>query len=85
MATVPPAASMRACSPGRYGLWSMLISTASPRRTRMARLSPQLPTKMCVGVTSAVMAVLPLWSSPRCTSGAWGVGAWGKGGDGMGV
>ena len=29
----------------------------------MARESPQLATKMCVGVTSAVIAVLPLWSS----------------------
>ena len=39
-------------------------------RTSIARESPQLPTIICVFVTKAVIAVLPLWSSPPAISGS---------------
>mmetsp|Transcript_4947 Transcript_4947/g.14425 ORF Transcript_4947/g.14425 Transcript_4947/m.14425 type:complete len:213 (+) Transcript_4947:265-903(+) len=58
--THPPAFSMRACSPGKLGLWSSDMSTAMPWRQRTARLSPALATTMVSGQTQHTTAVQPI-------------------------
>jgi hypothetical protein len=51
---------MRRFSTSLKGLWSSDISSVPLFRTSTHRLSPQFATMMCVGVTRAAMAVLPL-------------------------
>mmetsp|Transcript_34189 Transcript_34189/g.80111 ORF Transcript_34189/g.80111 Transcript_34189/m.80111 type:complete len:292 (+) Transcript_34189:753-1628(+) len=66
--TVEPAFSMRSFSPGLKGLWSYESATAAPPRLSTARESPVLAQTTCLGVTSVITEVEPLWSCPDSTT-----------------